>query len=716
MWPHTWPELRDSIRAAVVAGLEALKVPEPMSLSQWAAQHFYLSAESSQKEGQWIAYPYQVGLMDCMSNDDITEFDWQKSARTGYTKCLLAMVAYTAQRRRRNQCVWQPTDADSDDFCKTELEPMLRDVAAMRKVFPKALARSKVNTLQQKRFLGSSLKLRGAKASGNFRRMTITLGIVDEFDAVDRQIEKSSDPWTLVHKRLEGATFPKEIYGTTPRIKGKSNIEDRMAVANIRIRYHIECPHCGLEHPLTWGGKDKKHGFKWDAHDPEGTARHHCPHCHAAITQQDYLRIWHRGVWVSECGNYRLVQDLSDPLKPRTWWTDAAGMPCLPPKHVGAYIWTLYSPQVTWGALVTEYLDARRKQKAGDSAAMQGYVNETRGETWAETVEENDAHELQKRAEPYALRTVPAGGLVLVAGVDQQDDRFEVVVWAFGEGEESWVIDYRVITAQVSDEQEWDKLLWPYLNTTFRHARGRELGIDAIAIDTGGHYTHQAYNFVRRHAHEKKLYAVKGESKEEQPVKTKSASLQDVNDRGRIIRRGVRLWMVGTDTAKDLIHGRLNLKMAPDAKPKGAGHMHFSAGLPIDFYDQLTAEVRAQVKTSAGPKSRWVKRSMSARNEVLDCTVYAVFCAHALNLHVKTQAEWALLRQAVEPGLFDVVNEEPPMPAGAIQVRDITPTQPPQEEPPSLPSPDTVRPVRTFIPPTSPFGGSIASSQWSSRL
>ena len=41
------PELRAALDASIARGLEPLHVPEPMSCSQWAAQHFYLSAESS---------------------------------------------------------------------------------------------------------------------------------------------------------------------------------------------------------------------------------------------------------------------------------------------------------------------------------------------------------------------------------------------------------------------------------------------------------------------------------------------------------------------------------------------------------------------------------------------------------------------------------------------------------------------------------------------
>jgi phage terminase large subunit GpA-like protein len=74
------------------------------------ASHFYLSAESSQREEQWRAWPMQIGILHCMGDDAVEEFIFYKSARLGYTKCLLADVAYTAQHQRRNQGLWLPKD------------------------------------------------------------------------------------------------------------------------------------------------------------------------------------------------------------------------------------------------------------------------------------------------------------------------------------------------------------------------------------------------------------------------------------------------------------------------------------------------------------------------------------------------------------------------------------------------------------------------------
>ena len=125
------------IQKAIRTVLKSLEAPEPLSLSEWAAKHFYLSAESSYVEGAWRAYPFQTAIMDAFSNDDIEVVVFRKSARVGYTKMLVAAIAYFAHHKPRNQAVWQPTDDDADEFVKVELDTMLRDANAMREGFPR---------------------------------------------------------------------------------------------------------------------------------------------------------------------------------------------------------------------------------------------------------------------------------------------------------------------------------------------------------------------------------------------------------------------------------------------------------------------------------------------------------------------------------------------------------------------------------------------------
>ena len=130
------------------------------------------------------------------------------------------------------------------------------------------------------------------------------------------------------------------------------------------------------------------------------------------------------------------------------------------------------------------------------------------------------------------------------------------------------------------------------------------------------------------------------------------ATIQDVNWRGKVLKRGVRLWYVGTDTAKDLLYGRLMVTQP------GPGYVHFSKDLPATFYPGLTAESRVPVRTARGIDYRWVNTKRS-RNEPLDCTVYAIFCTHALGLHTRTHREWDRLEQLVQPRNADLFAPRP---------------------------------------------------------
>jgi phage terminase large subunit GpA-like protein len=143
-----------------------------------------------------------------------------------------------------------------------------------------------------------------------------------------------------------------------------------------------------------------------------------------------------------------------------------------------------------WAQIVREFQSAIKKAKRGDTSELKTFVNTTLGETWEEEVEKADHEQLKQRAEPYALRTLPMGVLAVTAGIDVQDDRFEITAWGWGEGEESWTVDHVVLQANPASEASWDQLD-AYLKTTYQHAGGQVLGIEAAAIDTGGHFTHQ---------------------------------------------------------------------------------------------------------------------------------------------------------------------------------------------------------------------------------
>ena len=84
------------------------------------------------------------------------------------------------------------------------------------------------------------------------------------------------------------------------------------------------------------------------------------------------------------------------------------------------------------------------------------------------------------------------------------------------------------------------------------------------------------------------------------------------------------LFPIGVDAAKDVVFARLKL-----AEP-GPGCLHFSKERDAEYFRQLTAE-RVLTRYERGrPVRSWQLKREGERNEVLDCTVYALAALHGL--------------------------------------------------------------------------------------
>lgn len=643
----------NAIAETVAQGLDSLRAEVPVPLSDWAQENFVLAGDSSHQKGRWEAWSFQIGLMDFMSDDRIEELNVRKSKRVGYSKMLVAWLTYNVAHRRRKVALWQPTDDDRDSFVKTEVDPALDLVPAVTKA-RKSYGTNK-DTMAYKSFRDAVLHLLGGKAARAYRRITVAGSALDEWDGFDRRIEKSSTARVLAKGRLEGAPYPKFIGGTTPRIKNVSNIEEAEAEADVLMQFHIVCKHCGVEHPLIWGGKNVLHGFKWERGKPE-TIRHVCPHCRESITQADYLPggVPVTGTWIS-VPRQPVRDEFGNELRPADpggvrygadrVWRDAYGVPCRAPRHVAAHVWAAYSPQRSWVSIARECEEAATAYKAGNDGPMQGFVNETLGDLYELKGATTDEHALQRRAKqmmpPHAYRygTVPQGCYILTAAVDTQDDRLEWSVWGWGVGMQSWLIAKGVVQGSPAVEDTW-LTLELHLNQVYtKDGQGTPMRWKRCAVDIQGHHTQAVYNFVRTRQH-LGYRCVRGSNNDESPIKGKG-SPQDVDYKGRTYKNGVMLWEVGVDAAKDLFHSQLQL-----ATP-GEGFVNLPVNVEFEVCEQLTAEQRVLMNTSVGVKHRWVKRR--ARNEQLDMRNYALWAAHDLNLHLYERSHWAKLQGKVEP-------------------------------------------------------------------
>lgn len=591
------PQL-DELRAAVRLGLMPMSRPIPQTPVEWADEHFYLSSESSYQEGRWETLPFQVALLNAMGNDEIRTVNVIKSARVGYSKMLLAATAYQTAHKRRNILILLPTDSAAQGFMKSQINTMIRDVPAVLELAPWYGTKHSDNTLDTKRFAHSKqLWCLGGAAAKNYREKSVDTIVYDELAAFEPDVEKEGSPTFLGDKRIEGSTFPKSIRGSTPKVKGECQIEAAASESPHFFRLHVPCPHCGGEQALKWGGKDCDFGIKWDAAAPLG-AWYECEHKHCKVLQHEMQEQHSKGRWV--CDHTGIwTRDAFD-------FFDASGEPIPTPEAITFHIWTAYSPFTTWGRIVLDFLKTK-----GDLSKLKTFVNTTLGETW-----EEDEGEKLEWEQLYARREVwggiPDRAVILVGGIDTQDDRFEGRVWAFGPGEESWLVDRWILYGDPGGE-ELRKRVGDRLQNTYRRTDGVLLRVALWGWDSGGNYTDEVYAESRRHGIRWVI-----------PTKGHSIPGRQIADFPRTKHKsGTYLTMLGTENAKELIYSRL--KLQPQLGQAVPGAVHLPANDDIcdeSELKQLTAEVRVLKIVKGRRIHTWDAKGR--RNEALDCYVIAL--------------------------------------------------------------------------------------------
>ena len=577
-------------------------MPPPLRLSEWADKHFYLSAESSGTEGAWHTYPYQRAIMDVIGGDDVQTVTWQKSARVGYTKTLIAAMAYWVSYKRRTGAIYQPTDSDAVEFKKDEINASLRDVKPLRAaMLADPEVKSKFNTEDRVGFQGATMYVRGGKAARNYRRLTLDFVLYDELDGFDQDIEGEGAATSLGDTRLMASVFPKSVRGSTPRTKGDSQVERSMADAGIVLRRHLPCRECGEIHALEW----KR--FHYDRADPLNTARFECPACGVLYGYDSYSSMDAAGVWMADDGT-RLDERLMRLI-------DAQGQAIPWPLHVGFRLWSAYSYLQSWGALAALWVEANdEKKRTGDTTRLKTWINTQLAETWEDESNAQDSHALMSRREIYPAQ-VPDGVLLLTMGVDTQDDRIEFEVVGHGLDGEQWGVETGVLIGDPADDDIWDQLDRE-IDRPYVHESGATMRALAVCVDSGGHHTKKVYEYCRTRFG-RKVYAVKGQGGEGVPI-VRAPTKQKI--RGA---QTARLYSIGVDAIKSRLFALL------ERTPGQHGYQHFPTTYTEEWFEQLTSEHYVRKFERGRKVYQW--RKLRARNEALDMRVYAMAALEILN-------------------------------------------------------------------------------------
>ena len=563
--------------------LQSLAPPPDLSIDQWADQYRVLSRESSAEAGLWSTdrAPYQRGMMAAISDPSIETVVFMTGAQIGKTEIINNAVGYYISQDPSPMLVVQPTLEMGKTWSNDRLAPMLRDTPALKNAVKDPRSRDSGNTLLQKSFIGGYIAIVGANSPAGLASRPVRCVFFDEVDRYPHSAGTEGDPIDLGRKRTATFTYNRKIVMvSTPTNKGVSRIEAAYQESDQR-QYYVPCRDCGHKQTLKWSQ------VQWEKDKPE-TASYICEQCGSVWDDAARYRAVRNGEWVAKYPHVKIA---------------------------GFHLNGIYSP---WTPLADAARDFLAAKKAPDTLRV--FCNVFLAETWEDEGQTVGDIDFQSREDEWGEH-IPEPIVVVTAGIDVQDDRLELEIVGWGRDEESWSLGYKTLYGDPSTPHLWNDLD-NILKVAYTTENGRQLGIRAACIDSGGHYTQAVYNFVRPREG-RRIFAIKGMGGEQRPLVSRPTK----NNIGKI-----KLFAVGTFPIKELIFSRLRVQS------EGAGYCHFPAGRSDEYYQQLANSEKIVTKYQKGfPRRDFVKTR--TRNEALDCRVYAYAALCILSLNINAVAD-----------------------------------------------------------------------------
>ncbi|MCS3689084.1 phage terminase large subunit family protein [Bradyrhizobium elkanii] len=645
------------ILSCIAEAAAACRAPEKLNLVEWSDRYRHIPAKVSASPGTWrtAAQPLAYGPMLAVSDDSTHTVTIMSGTQVLKTELLINAAMYYAHHEPASVLLVQPTQSSAESFSKERLAPSIEASPALRDLFAIG-AHDETNTITAKQYPGGALNIVGANSPTDLASRPKRVILCDEIDKYPVSAGAEGDPLKLAEERA--STYAaigraKFVRTCSPTVKGESRIGREYAASDQR-RLYVQCPHC-LEHQtLSWAN------VKWSKdeageHLPE-TAAIACGICGVVWTERERIAAldaladapdhgWRQTAEFSCCGEKQL---------PTSW--DAQGRSlcavCDQPSpyagHAGFHVSKLYSKRHSLADCVREFLESK-----GDPELIKKWTNTCLAELFEVKAGQGlNEGSLLARAETYDGQSLPERILTITAGVDVQGDRLEALIVAWGPSEECWLVSYRVLYGDPAQPFVWQQLD-ALLSERFSTFSGRLHLIDAMAIDTGGHHAANVFTFASQHRG-RRVFACKG----------MAGSKPLWPQRAIKSHTGAPLYMIGVDTAKEMVYSRLQIP-TPEPGTHRPGYVHLPIGDEFgpQFIKGLNSERRETRKRMGQTYACWVK--VVERNEPLDCFVLATAVRRSL------------------PGVIRL----------ATDMRTIAPPAPTTTEPPP-PSPTTSQPVR----------------------
>jgi phage terminase large subunit GpA-like protein len=613
--------LREFSRSVVYQARSIMAPPPDLSFAAWSEKERVLTVESGSAEPgpyRLSRTPYLRGIMDAIYDPFTRIIVIKKASRLGVTEGIINnYIGYRIDLDPGPILVVWPTRDDAMEWSKETLPKLFETTPTLRGKIAPSRERDSNNTILHKRFPGGWLTMVGANSPRTLRRRNARVVLIDEYDACSQSSSpREGDVGQRAIRRADTFADAKIIITGSPELKGGPI--DRDYNHSDRRRYYIPCFKCGERFVPTWPAvrwdKTLERAGKvvrWSAMnysttigDAWVTREHHpdtahlvCMHCNAIVNEVARRHAVPKGEWQAENPGHAVT---------------------------GFWLNTLVSlfPQAALPNFAEEFLKAQR-----DKTLLQVFTNTVLGEGWEDREGAANVARLHSRRERYNAE-VPLGVGMLMALVDVQATRLELLIKGYGIGEESWNILHTRIEGSPEDPGVWDELdkLW---QRPFKHEGGGDIRVRMLLIDAA-YLPDEVAKYVkpRRNLNVRAIRSVT--QKPGDPLVARGVSKKS----------GMKLFLPQHEPFADRVVGRLAIR------EPGPGYIHFPTEdlLDSDYIDQLGNEVPIVVSG----KRKFVKKGP---NEAFDLEKYAIAGLYILGAAVRySLPKLVQKRQPQEPG------------------------------------------------------------------
>lgn len=621
------------------AFLNGLTAEERLDLDEWSDTHRVLPSETSSEYGQWRTdrFPFLRRIMKCLSpSSRAREVVAIKGAQLGFTELALNWILYTADHDPGPMMYVQKTKEAAEDFSTQKLVPSIEVCTKVQDTLGDKKPKHLTNTVGNKGFPGGYVVIGGANSGAFLRSKSIGKACADEEDSFPQNVDNEGSPIYMIRKRMSNFPFSKFFRLSTPKIKESSTIEPGYEKGS-QEQLYVPCPHCNPEATkvgtwwtIVWGNirwnKDEDNAPVLDEDGVPTGIGLMCESCGTLIDETKKTWMLNNGRWMSEKGSKGEPYEVGDVE--------------FPSFHINS----LYSPYgfFSWRDAVIEWFEYKN---SGDKNLLQGFINQTLGETYSVAGSDISSTWLYNRREDYDPDNkgfdIPEGGLVVTAGVDIQGDRIEVETVAWGLNMENWSLDYGVFfgkTDSLGDINGLDgvghptawKQLDDFLLKTYKHESGAILPIECTMVDTG--YMAEVVHIFCRNRQYRNVF----------PIYGRAGWGKGYFEKPKNQHQEFKTWdfKAYVDELKELTYNQLMVDVV------GAGYCHYPKKEQYSekFFHGLTAENKV---VSPAKKLMWVCPK-GVRNEPLDLRNYATagFKIYAPNMEIRAQRYHALFSGA----------------------------------------------------------------------